>query len=605
MNLECEQIKQDYPRNFIEKVFISNIYYKKNIYKPFDLLKPISCIEPKYNDLIKYIEDEGGQYIDIYKQLNKRQRYYGANIIEYYCKNNHNNKQPFSYVYNKFCIVCNVVTINDAHKLAKSIGWKFLSTEFKGLGNWYLWKCNNGHKITNKYTLVLKGYRCKICVIHNKYEICNIDDVIDNYSENLITKMFIPSIRSVRYIPIYKSINDTIYIYELSIIENIRIMIEKIGGTLIKIYPNLNTFGRWFIDYICVNGHNNITYDITLINHHKKLDSIIDKTLVKSICIGCTRKRILIKHSLESLQQIAEEKKGKCLSVKFRTIDDKYEFQCANGHIWTACGSDMTRGSWCDQCNSNIYERTCKKIMEYIYKEPFNKERPDWLLSNIGGRLELDVYNSNLKLALEYSGIQHYKYIDYFDKSEDDFNKRIIADKIKVDTCKKRKVHLIIVPYTVKYEDLYTYIKDRCINVPDNLPDKIDYNILDLSDTNTEKFEEITQFIKEKYGGGEILSKIYVNNFTHIEFRCKDGHEFQQKWSNVMFGHFCSQCHKQKVRDDMMVQIDAYCKKINFIRLDPYINAKEWMNFKCNKGTCTYVKRSSWDVFSRGITHLC
>lgn len=106
-------------------------------------------------------------------------------------------------------------------------------------------------------------------------------------------------------------------------------------------------------------------------------------------------------------------------------------------------------------------EKRCKEIIENIFNQPFHKVRPSFLKYQNGSNLELDMYNSDLNLAIEVNGIQHRKYTPYFHKSIEDFNAQQQRDQFKKEMCEKAGVNLIIVPDTVKYDDLETFIKDK------------------------------------------------------------------------------------------------------------------------------------------------
>ena len=71
------------------------------------------------------------------------------------------------------------------------------------------------------------------------------------------------------------------------------------------------------------------------------------------------------------------------------------------------------------------------------------------------------MYNEELKLALEYDGIQHYEYVPRFHKNINSLEKQQERDKFKDEKCKLNGITLIRVPYTVKYEDLESYIKKK------------------------------------------------------------------------------------------------------------------------------------------------
>lgn len=108
----------------------------------------------------------------------------------------------------------------------------------------------------------------------------------------------------------------------------------------------------------------------------------------------------------------------------------------------------------------SVGERMCKKSVEKLTSKKFHKVRPDFLRNPTTGRsLELDMYNEELKLAVEYNGIQHYKYTSKFHKSEIEFIKQQQRDKVKKKLCKQHGIKLIIVPYTVKHDNIHEYLR--------------------------------------------------------------------------------------------------------------------------------------------------
>ncbi len=117
-------------------------------------------------------------------------------------------------------------------------------------------------------------------------------------------------------------------------------------------------------------------------------------------------------------------------------------------------------------------EIECKRVAEKIFNKPFKKIRPDFLKSEVTGKnLELDVYNDDLKLAVEYDGIQHYKYTPHFHRNgELDFQKQLQRDKFKEEKCKENGIRLIRVPYLVKQDEIEGYIrvKARELGIIDN-----------------------------------------------------------------------------------------------------------------------------------------
>lgn len=104
---------------------------------------------------------------------------------------------------------------------------------------------------------------------------------------------------------------------------------------------------------------------------------------------------------------------------------------------------------------------TCTSA-EKIFGKPFIKDRPDWLKSPLTGRnLEIDCVNHELKIAIEYNGKQHYVWPNSFNMTEEQFKAQLQRDKFKADRLQQMGYYFIVVPYTVKLEDIEQYIRDR------------------------------------------------------------------------------------------------------------------------------------------------
>jgi hypothetical protein len=102
-------------------------------------------------------------------------------------------------------------------------------------------------------------------------------------------------------------------------------------------------------------------------------------------------------------------------------------------------------------------EEYCRFILETIYNKPFKKVRPNWLKNpKTGHNLELDCYNEELKIALEYNGEQHYNENAAYSKGKEWFQEQQFRDQYKYKICKERGIKLIVVPYYV--DDIYEFI---------------------------------------------------------------------------------------------------------------------------------------------------
>lgn len=104
-------------------------------------------------------------------------------------------------------------------------------------------------------------------------------------------------------------------------------------------------------------------------------------------------------------------------------------------------------------------EQECCRVMEKIYGKPFKSVWPTWLKNPETGRLlELDCYNEELSLAVEYNGEQHYNHPNFTNNTFEEFQKQLRRDDFKRRMCDLHGVYLIPVPYTVAICDIEKYI---------------------------------------------------------------------------------------------------------------------------------------------------
>ena len=133
----------------------------------------------------------------------------------------------------------------------------------------------------------------------------------------------------------------------------------------------------------------------------------------------------------------------------FTKMTDKTEWICADGHIWSASPfSVVTRGTGCPKCKSNINEEKCRFIFQSLTCHEFPKNRK--ILSG----QELDGYCSELNIAFEYQGVQHYKEM-YFHRLGRDLKTQQERDKQKRNMCNKLGITLIEIPYTEKQKEYF------------------------------------------------------------------------------------------------------------------------------------------------------
>jgi len=98
-------------------------------------------------------------------------------------------------------------------------------------------------------------------------------------------------------------------------------------------------------------------------------------------------------------------------------------------------------------------ELRCRAYLERVLSpHRFPKRRPAFMKNPITqADLELDCYNEQLALAVEYQGAQHYSYTPHFHASRDAFHNQRYRDDIKRNLCLKNGITLIEVPYSCRH----------------------------------------------------------------------------------------------------------------------------------------------------------
>lgn len=93
---------------------------------------------------------------------------------------------------------------------------------------------------------------------------------------------------------------------------------------------------------------------------------------------------------------------------------------------------------------------TCKVFETFLERKVMIHYRPDFLRNPLTNKnLELDLFDPNTGIAVEYNGAQHYKFVPTMHDTTDSLNYQLWKDNLKIELCIKAGVILIVVPYTI------------------------------------------------------------------------------------------------------------------------------------------------------------
>jgi hypothetical protein len=54
--------------------------------------------------------------------------------------------------------------------------------------------------------------------------------------------------------------------------------------------------------------------------------------------------------TIDDLRQVAQSRGGRCLSTSYLGVHEKHEWECMDRHVWHATANSIWRGSWCPEC---------------------------------------------------------------------------------------------------------------------------------------------------------------------------------------------------------------------------------------------------------------
>lgn len=247
----------------------------------------------------------------------------------------------------------------------------------------------------------------------------------------------------------------------------------------------------------------------------------------------------------KDIQLLAISRGGKCLSKTYEGAHEKLLFECNNGHQWHTKANAIKNGTWCPICRTPVGENLVRLLLEYLFKEPFEKSYPSWLKSKEGTQLELDGYCEKLKIAFEHQGEQHFRPNSHFVES---FERRANLDETKRVLCKKHGVHLIEISQAGEKKgvgEIFSELKVELSRFKIGIPgafsiEGFDENAAYINNRSSEALEKIKEIARKN--GGECLSNLYGGHYYKLEFRCKASHIWKTDPATIKRGRWCPEC---------------------------------------------------------------
>jgi len=272
-------------------------------------------------------------------------------------------------------------------------------------------------------------------------------------------------------------------------------------------------------------------------------------------CPNCGQNRKIL---ISEAKAIAKELGGKLLSKKMTSTMDQLNWVCILDHTFSRSYDQVKRKHdkqrWCPICIRFPRENYCRAILEGATSKVFSPSKLSYIKDGKKYWVELDGLCSDLKLAFEHNGEQHYNTNAHYS------HQRIgINDKIKKKLCKKNNISLIVIPYWIESEKIKNYIESKLIKLGVT-PNKI-YKIK-LSTSSS--MQEIEKYVLQM--GGKIIAGIAINNSSVLSINCGKGHPvWKPTIKKLRNKQWCPYCRGNKVvvdRDKILGSLkDFYSKR--------------------------------------------
>lgn len=366
---------------------------------------------------------------------------------------------------------------------AEKLAGKFLSDTYENSNVKYLWECSEGHQWLAKWSNVSQGKWCPDCAGRRQ----TIDDLI-------------------------------------------KFAKTKNGECLSDRYNTHDAKYRWR----CSEGHE-WSSSWGSIKHNG------------SWCPECSNSFAYLGEEgrLAKYQTVVEEIKnrgGKTHSPSY--LGRGMDFECSEGHRFNQRPDQMLKGRWCHECGGTRAEKLVRIAFETIFSGfNFPNVRPEILRSNSGYKLELDGFCTELSLAFEHDGIQHFKATSKFSAGQQGLAEIKKRDVEKERLCKENQITLIRIAYDAEFENLPQLIRE---SIPAERIDLLDFNFDVIPDYSRAYLPDDPLAIFRdiaKAKGGRVLSNTLAHGDAYIELECANKHRWKARAETVKNrDYWCKKC---------------------------------------------------------------
>ena len=318
--------------------------------------------------------------------------------------------------------------------------------------------------------------------------------------------------------------------------------------------------------------------------------------------IGCPKCAPNARPTSKQYRAAAAQFGGQLLEVA-RTINRPTKWRCSLGHSFSRSLASIRRlGTFCTICSGSHAEMLCRACVEKLFGAPFRQTRILGMRSPRNRPLELDIYNEDLRIAVEHHGAHHYRAIPHWG-GQDGFRVQRLHDRLRRRYCRTKGILLIEIRELgdrTTLEQLRQQIRSASLKAGRTLPARFDrVKLTNLPHVNASQvyWNEIQRAARAV--GLKILSREFLGSAKPLTVKCPRGHVTAKTPRSILGGHKCDECYMEQRKkplrfsDGRMFESGAAAARLLGV-------AKEVVNQAIRQGRALKglrIERISWDEF--------
>ncbi len=207
--------------------------------------------------------------------------------------------------------------------------------------------------------------------------------------------------------------------------------------------------------------------------------------------------------------------------------------------------------TFCTDCTRAYGEMLCRAAVEKLFGMTFRNKRVPGMKSPKGRLLELDIYNAQLRIAVEHHGAHHYRVMPHWNGVEG-FERQRLHDQLRRQFCKANGILLIEIRelgIRTSLEEMRQQMRAALFQEGRTIPpdfDTVDLTALPQLSASQAYWADVHEAARKF--GLKILSKVFLGADTPVNVRCKHGHIKPKRPRSILKGQQCDECYMEQLK---------------------------------------------------------